>query len=95
MDLETGKFDLRFYKGKRVLVTGHTGFKGAWMCKVLAHAGAEVTGVGLDPPTEPSLFAIADIHKDVRSIIRDIRDYDKLKATFDEVRPEIVFHLAA
>lgn len=88
-------FDLSFYRGKRVFVTGHTGFKGAWLCKLLALAGAEVTGFSLNPPTEPSLFEIAGIARDVRSVIGDIRDYAALKAAFDEAQPEIVLHLAA
>lgn len=88
-------FDLRFYKGKKVFVTGHTGFKGSWLCKILANAGAVVTGYSLNPPTEPSLFDIADIGKDIRSVIGDIRDFSALKAAFDEAQPEIVLHLAA
>ena len=88
-------FDLSFYRGKRVFVTGHTGFKGAWLCRMLALAGAEVTGFSLNPPTEPSLFEIAGIARDVHSVIGDIRDYAALKAAFDEAQPEIVLHLAA
>lgn len=88
-------FDLSFYRGKRVFVTGHTGFKGAWLCKMLTLAGAEVTGYSLKPPTEPSLFEIAGIARDVRSVMGDIRDYAALKAAFDEAQPEIVLHLAA
>lgn len=88
-------FDPSFYKGKRVLITGHTGFKGSWMCKVLTGLGAEVTGFALEPPTEPSLFALAGMETDVRSIIGDIRDLDALKGAFAETQPEIVFHLAA
>ena len=88
-------FDLSFYKGKRVLVTGHTGFKGSWMCKVLKNAGAEVTGFSLEPPTDPSLFYMADIEKGMRSVIGDIRDLDALMECFKTARPEIVIHLAA
>lgn len=88
-------FDLSFYKGKKVFVTGHTGFKGSWLCKILSNAGAEVTGYSLQPPTSPSLFEIAEIEKDVNSVIGDIRDYDSLKKAFDEAQPEIVLHLAA
>lgn len=87
--------NLDFYKGKRVLVTGHTGFKGSWLVKVLAIAGAEVTGYSLTPPTEPSLFRIADIDQDVHSVIGDARDFNHLLGSFKEFRPEIVFHLAA
>ena len=88
-------FDLNFYKGKKVLVTGHTGFKGSWMCKVLTNMGEEVAGYSLNPPTNPSLFEIAEIEKDIKSYIGDIRDLKKLKAVFDEFQPEIVLHLAA
>ena len=88
-------FDLNFYKGKKVLVTGHTGFKGSWMSKVLTTMGAEVAGYSLNPPTNPSLFEIAEIEKDIKSYIGDIRDLKKLKAVFDKFQPEIVLHLAA
>lgn len=89
------KFDFSFYKGKNVFVTGHTGFKGSWLCKMLTNAGAEITGYSLKPPTTPSLFKIAGIENDVHSVIGDIRDYGSLKLAFDETQPEIVFHLAA
>ena len=88
-------FSLDFYKGKRVLVTGHTGFKGSWLCHVLANEGADVTGYALQPPTEPSLYEIAGINQDVKSVIGDVRDLKKLKAVFGETQPEIVLHLAA
>lgn len=85
----------KFYEGKRVLVTGHTGFKGCWLCRILSLFGAEVTGYSLKPPTEPSLFKLTEAEKGITSVIGDIRDYQKLKAVFDEKKPEIVFHLAA
>lgn len=88
-------FNLEFYKGKKVFITGHTGFKGAWLCKILTNVGAEVTGYSLKPPTKPSLFEIAEIEKDIHSVIGDIRDLETLKVAFDEAKPEIVFHLAA
>lgn len=88
-------FDISFYKGKRVFVTGHTGFKGSWLCKMLANAGAEVTGFALNPPTEPSLFQVAGIEQDIHSVIGDIRDLASLRAAFQEAQPEIVLHLAA
>lgn len=88
-------FDMSFYKDKRVLVTGHTGFKGAWLCKMLTKYGADVCGYSLEPPTTPSLFNLADIGKNIKSVIGDIRDLDKLKAVFAEFKPEIVLHLAA
>ena len=88
-------FDLIFYKGKKVFVTGHTGFKGSWLCKILTNAGADVTGYSLNPPTNPSLFEIAGIKQDIHSVIGDIRDYKSLKEAFDKAQPEIVIHLAA
>lgn len=88
-------FDLSFYKGKRVLITGHTGFKGSWMCRMLENAGAIVTGYSLEPPTDPSLFEMADLEGRMESVIGDIRDYEKLKTVFQKTQPEIVFHLAA
>ncbi len=88
-------FDLSFYNGKKVFVTGHTGFKGAWLCKILSNFGAEVTGYSLKPPTNPSLFEIAGIEHDVHSVIGDIRDYKSVKDAFDKAQPEIVLHLAA
>ena len=87
--------DLSFYKGKRVLVTGHTGFKGSWMCRVLVNAGAIVTGYSQTPPTKPALFELANISEGMTSVIGDVRDLDALKKCFDEARPEIVLHLAA
>ncbi|MBR6672357.1 MAG: CDP-glucose 4,6-dehydratase [Alistipes sp.] len=86
---------LEFYKGKRVFVTGHTGFKGTWLCKILSNAGAIVTGYSLNPSTTPSLFEIAGIEKEICSIIGDVRDYEFLHKAFDMAQPEIVFHLAA
>ena len=80
-------FNLDFYKGKKVFVTGHTGFKGSWLCKMLTNAGAIVTGYSLNPPTAPSLFEIAGIEQDVHSVIGDIRDYKALKETFDKAQP--------
>ena len=84
-----------FYSGKKVFVTGHTGFKGTWLTRLLLLAGAQVTGYSLDPPTDPSLFVMADIARDVHSVIGDIRDLDNLSKAFEEASPEIVFHLAA
>ncbi len=88
-------FNLDFYKGKKVFVTGHTGFKGSWLCKILSNAGASVTGYSLNPPTSPSLYDIAEIKNDIKSVIGDIRDYKKLNEAFNEAQPEIVLHLAA
>lgn len=86
---------LDFYKGKRVLVTGHTGFKGSWLCRILVNAGAEVTGYSLEPPTNPNLFSIAGVEDKINSVIGDIRDREHLMQVFKEVQPEIVLHLAA
>ena len=88
-------FDLEFYRGKRVFVTGHTGFKGSWLCYALIKVGAIVTGYALEPPTNPSLYEIAGLSKNMNSVIGDIRDYEALKKAFDIAQPEIVFHLAA
>lgn len=87
--------NIEFYKGKKVLVTGHTGFKGSWLCRILTLAGAEVTGYSLEPPTNPNLFELADISHSITSIIGDIRKLDDLAKVFSDVQPEIVFHLAA
>ncbi len=87
--------DLSFYKGKTVLVTGHTGFKGTWMCKVLKMQGANIVGYALGAPTSPSLFEMTDMAEGMRSVIGDIRDLDLLNRVFDEYRPEIVIHMAA
>lgn len=85
-----------FYKGKRVLITGHTGFKGSWLSIWLHELGAEVIGVGLDPFTERDNFVLSGIGKKIKADIRaDIRDGEHMKAIFQEYQPEIVFHLAA
>ena len=84
-----------FYRDKRVLVTGHTGFKGAWLCRMLGLAGAQVTGYSLEPPTDPSLFEIAGLEDVMDSVIGDIRNLQGLRDVFERVRPEVVFHLAA
>lgn len=84
-----------FYRGKRVLVTGHTGFKGSWLCEILLTAGARVTGYSLNPPTDPSLFQILGLSDRMDSRIGDVRDLDHMKQVFEETKPEIVLHLAA
>lgn len=87
--------DLEFYKGKRVFVTGHTGFKGTWLCRILEQAGAVVTGYSLPAPTQPNLFELSGLEGKITSVIGDIRDFSALKAAFDAAQPKIVFHLAA
>jgi len=99
-----------FYKDKKILVTGHTGFKGSWMCKVLELLGAKVCGYSLDPPSSPSLFECLGLNKTIveiseidgtdeapslQSIIGDIRDLPKMQSVFDVFKPEIVIHMAA
>ncbi len=87
--------NLSFYNGKKVLITGHTGFKGSWMCKALINAGAQVTGYALAAPTNPSLFEMLGLASKMNSIEGDIRDLKHLLAVFEEVQPEIVIHMAA
>ena len=83
------------YAGRRVLVTGHTGFKGSWLCTWLLELGADVAGYSLDIPTEPSNFEILALSERLRHYQGDVRDREQLGRVFDEFRPEIVFHLAA
>lgn len=87
--------DLSFYKNKRVLITGHTGFKGSWMCMVLLKAGAKITGYALDTPTKPSLFELCQLDEKMDSVYGDIRDLQHLKQVFERTQPEIVIHMAA
>lgn len=93
--METCGLNLEFYKGKKVLLTGHTGFKGSWMSRVLVNAGAILTGYSLNPPTTPNLFSMADVERRMTSVIGDIRDLDHLKQVFEQAQPEIVIHMAA
>ncbi len=83
------------FRGKRVLVTGHTGFKGGWLSIWLLNLGAQVTGYSLKPPTTPHLFGACGLEKKMRSVIGDIRDLTKVLSVFNDFQPEIVFHLAA
>ena len=87
--------DLKFFQNKNVLITGHTGFKGTWLARILLNAGANVTGYALEPPTSPSLFGLMHLDQEMHSVIGDIRDLSHLKQVFEEVQPEIVLHLAA
>lgn len=84
-----------FYKGKKVLITGHTGFKGSWMCRVLKVLGADVYGYALKPPTNPSLFETLCIADDIHNYEGDVRDLPGLLHVFSTVKPEIVIHMAA
>lgn len=86
-----------FYKGKKVFVTGHTGFKGSWLVKILLMSGAKVTGYSLEPPTEPSLFEILGLGSaaGLDNITGDVRDFELLNKSLTESNADIVFHLAA
>ena len=90
----TGLFN-NIYKNRKVLITGHTGFKGSWLCLLLNKLGADVYGYALEPPTNPSLFVEANIGEVITSYIGDIRDYHLLLKTLKEVQPEIIIHMAA
>lgn len=87
--------DLSFFKNKSVLVTGHTGFKGSWLCYVLLTLNAKVSGYALQPPTEPNLFNILKLENKITSLIGDVRDFEKLDNFIQDIKPEIIFHLAA
>ena len=84
-----------FYKNRKILVTGHTGFKGTWLCKMLLMLGADVTGYSLESPTDPALYDLIGLEGQMRSVYGDIRDLGHLEKVFEEIKPEIVFHLAA
>lgn len=84
-----------FWKGKRVFITGHTGFKGSWMCRILLMLGADVTGYSLDAPTTPNLYSMAGLEGNIRNIHGDIRDFDKLRQSVETASPDIVIHMAA
>src|SRR2546422_9278267 len=88
-------FNRSFWRGRRVFLTGHTGFKGSWLSLWLDALGADVTGYALDPPTQPSLFEQAGVAGAVRSICADIRDFPRLKSAIAECRPDVGIHMAA
>jgi CDP-glucose 4,6-dehydratase len=93
--LESLVVNQSFWRGKRVFLTGHTGFKGSWLSIWLQELGADVTGYALSPNTTPAMFDIADVGSGMKSIIGDIRDFDKLSTAITDAKPEIVLHLAA
>jgi CDP-glucose 4,6-dehydratase len=84
-----------FWNQKRVFVTGHTGFKGSWLCLWLQSLGAEVAGYALQPPTDPSLFELAGVARGMESFVADVRDLNSLQKAMSAVQPEIVIHMAA
>src|SRR3954470_15261116 len=84
-----------FWKGRRVFLTGHTGFKGSWLSLWLSSLGAQVTGYALDPPTRPNLYEQAGVAADMKSVAGDIRDYARMKSTLAECNPSVILHLAA
>ena len=81
-------FDINFYKGKKIFVTGHTGFKGTWLCAILMSVGANVIGYSNGFPTNPSLFELVGMGNKVNSINGDVRDYNTLRQTIDKEKPE-------
>jgi len=93
--LEDMEIIKNFFKNKKVLITGHTGFKGTWLSKILIDFGADVTGYSLSPLMKENLFNISKVEKEINSVIGDVRDLTKMQKVFSEVNPEIVFHLAA
>ena len=84
-----------FFRGKKIIITGHTGFKGAWLAQVLLDWGAKVAGISLPPHTAPNLFEILKLKKLTKSYFQDLRDFAEVKKIFKKEKPEIVFHLAA
>jgi CDP-glucose 4,6-dehydratase len=90
-----GMIDKAFWRGMRVLLTGHTGFKGSWLSIWLTELGAEVWGYALDPPTDPSLFDKARLTFRIHSMIGDIRDRESLKSAIETAKPEVIIHMAA
>lgn len=93
--MDGGGLQQPFWNGKRVLITGHTGFKGAWLCLLLKQLGAVLTGYSRDIPTEPSLYQLAALDREMQSIHGDVRDLGHLSSVLDEARPKIVIHMAA
>ena len=84
-----------FFAGKKILITGHTGFKGSWLCRMLLNLDADVYGYALEPPTDPNMFEIIGLEECMTSCIGDITDYDRLLGFYGDVSPDIVIHMAA
>ncbi len=95
MEITKTVIDYNFWKNKKVLITGHTGFKGSWLCLILHEFGANICGYALDPPTNPSLFVEANVENLITSCIGDIRDYKNVFDVINKFEPEIVIHMAA
>lgn len=95
MNNERNALDQDFWCGKRIFVTGHTGFKGSWLCLLLHRLGAQIFGYALAPPTEPSLYNLARVDELVKSTVADVRDGEGLQRAMQSARPEIVIHMAA
>ena len=93
--MNSGKAYLSFYSGKKVFITGHTGFKGSWLVKILSMAGAEIKGYALPPATDPDLYSALEIDKLCTSVFGDIMDREKLIREIEDFAPDVVFHLAA
>ena len=93
--MENMAINKNFWRGKKVLITGHTGFKGSWLSLWLQSLGAEVVGVSLDVPTTPSLYEQANVSENMISLREDIRDVVAIRKIFQDYLPEVVFHLAA
>ena len=93
--MESVELNPKFWLGKRVFLTGHTGFKGGWLSLWLQHMGAELTGYALAPSTKPNMYEMAKVDKDMVSVIGDVRDKDKLISALSRAEPEIVIHMAA
>jgi CDP-glucose 4,6-dehydratase len=85
----------KFWKNRKVFVTGHTGFKGSWLCALLDMLGADATGYALDPPTDPAMFTLAGLERLIRSVHGDVRDLPRLADAVRAARPEVVIHMAA
>lgn len=93
--MEGMAIDPPFWSGRRVFLTGHTGFKGSWLSLLLQHLGSDLTGYALEPPTDPSLFELVQVGQGMRSVIGDVRDRAGLQTCLKDAKPEVVFHLAA